>query len=442
MVSSMRARLTAWFSVCLAALIGAAVCLLVWYADYATARNADRFLAQGVARTIGESAEYKTLAGLMEDEREDIVDTPVRINIVARAGRIAASTRKGPLEDARMDPQSWRLARGRLPSGLEVVAGIPWEQTRAELRRHAAELILLAMFVVLVAAVGSWMLVGRALRPIPMLARQAHASSEGKIAVILMAPSDDSEIVELVDTLNSLLAGIARTAAAKGRFYAAASHELRTPLQALSGHLELAIGRDRSTDEYKAALNEAYTQTRRLISLTRALLTLYQIDSLPRLAPGERVDLVEVCRRSLSHFQPLVDSRRIRVDLQAPAEAVVDAPPLCGDIVARNLIENALKYADDGGLVRIAIRSEPGALLLAVVNDCAQPPNWRDGDAFEPFSNRDGAAARGNGGTGLGLTICEAIARASDWTLTLRTGERCVAATLLIPWSFRKEDVR
>src|SRR5207249_3809373 len=138
---------------------------------------------------------------------------------------------------------------------------------------------------------GSWLLVGRTLAPISCLSREARAA-EGRGALAqLAAPSEDVEITELVSTLNQLLERVRATASQKSRFYAAASHELRTPLQALSGHLELALARDRSPEAYREAISEAYVQTRRLITLAQDILLLSQIESARALPPTEQVDL-------------------------------------------------------------------------------------------------------------------------------------------------------
>jgi signal transduction histidine kinase len=90
----------------------------------------------------------------------------------------------------------------------------------------------------------------------------------------MSSPSADQEMVELVSTLNGFLHRLSESVAVQGRFYAAASHELRTPLQALSGHLGLGLSSPRSSEEYRAILQEAHRQARRLKILVQDLLLL------------------------------------------------------------------------------------------------------------------------------------------------------------------------
>ena len=91
-------------------------------------------------------------------------------------------------------------------------------------------------------------MVGRTLSPIDRLSRQAAAASVESLDVRLAAPSRDAEVVRLVATLNGLLQRLSDAAESRGRFYAAASHELRNPLQALLGHVEVTLDKERDRE--------------------------------------------------------------------------------------------------------------------------------------------------------------------------------------------------
>src|SRR5262249_28045507 len=179
-----------------------------------------------------------------------------------------------------------------------------WWKTRAALLSQGALLGVLVLFLAFFTATGVWLLVGRTLQPIRGLARQADAASAASLEVQLKPPSEDAELVELVATFNRLLERLTRPRAARGRFYAAASHELRTPLQALSGHLELALTRPRTSDEYQSVVEEAFGQTRRLMRLVRELLLLNQLHQQASTPPAEPVDLAETVEGILFQLRP------------------------------------------------------------------------------------------------------------------------------------------
>ncbi|MHB1461294.1 MAG: sensor histidine kinase [Armatimonadota bacterium] len=436
MYKSIRARLTATFSVVLAALIAVAVYGLIHYSQQAAEHNADSLLMAAAKRVIMETADPKehfNLMKLIEEETENLQGSGLTISIVDAHGRVIGKSQKDAPSAASAVDNSWRTYSERLSSGNTVTIAIPWNTTSDVLNSHRLTLIWLAVFILVVASAGAWLLVGRALTPISLLARQANASSADDLAISLVPPSQDYEMVELVDTLNGLLRRVTETTSAKGRFYSAASHELRTPLQALSGHLELALSRDRTTEEYKTVVGEAYGQARRLISLVRALLFLYQLDSSTSLPPQESVELVDVCNRSLSHFQPMLEERGLQIHMHTPAKADIIAPPNHIDMLVRNLVENAAKYASAQGKVVLTISVDSSAVRLEIMNDCAALSDGATVKLLEPFARLDPSRNSQTGGTGLGLAICKSLADANGWLLDIQMESGSVRAVLVIP---------
>ncbi|HZT42670.1 MAG TPA: ATP-binding protein [Chthonomonadaceae bacterium] len=428
---SIRARMTLAFAGSIALLMLLACGGLIAYAHYVAERNAD-VLLQAAARKVrndlnGEDRNVP-LSRLMEDERQDLLPDRLALLIVdARGHALQQSQPEAPAWPRRDD--GWRV-RTVSAGPYTMVIGLPWQQTAADLRRQAWTLLSLGLFVVLVAAGGAWLLVGRTLSPISSLSRQARAASADYLRLHLSAPSGDSEIVELVSTLNGLLARLSETASAKGRFHAAASHELRTPLQALSGHLELALRQPRTGEAYRAVVEEAYTQTRRLIALAGDLLLLNQLDTAPP-PPKEPVNLAGICERILCASAPLIEARGLQAQSALPAEIMVEAPPTHIEMLVRNLIENAIKYAEAGGCVRVRITGASAIPRLDIFNTCAPLPEWNPDKLFEPFYRPDASRNSKTGGTGLGLAICKAIADVNGWTLTLQQESNGVSSTVL-----------
>ncbi len=431
MFKSIRARLTAAFSLYLVLLIIAAIVGLIWYARYFAERNAVNTLTAAAQSAVAESQQYDNLADLIAEEQEDLRGADLALSIVDKDGNVIGKTQ----EDAPSQPDvaNWRIVTSKLPNGAVVVVGMPWAKTNKSLVDHALTLVSLGVFVMIIASIGAWVLVGRALKPISQLARQAKVSSVDNLTISLNPPSQDHEMVELVDTLNGLLRRITETAAAKGRFYSAASHELRTPLQALSGHLELAMSKERSNEEYKTAMEEAYTQAKRLVSLVRALLLLYQFESLTSLPPKEPEDLVDICNQSLAHCRHTIAKRSLRLNLHMPQEAEILTPPSHIDILVRNLMENAVKYCSVGGLVEVNIDADGNGVRLEISNDFDQPMTWKPEEFFEPFSRWDTSRNTRTGGTGLGLAICKSIADANEWQLDVFAGGSRFSVMLYLP---------
>jgi signal transduction histidine kinase len=442
--------MTASVTLLFAAWVGLVCGGLIAYLYRSADRKASQYLSMAVREVTGDLRENLARPGpagestegviaIVNEEAREGVFGNLGLAVIAPDGKVAwRSQHEAPPWPGTPD-DGWRVAT--VPAGAStVVLGFDWAHTRETLREEAVTLLCLGLLAVVAAALGSWVLVGRTLAPIGLLSRQARDASAESLQVFLRAPSEDAEISELVTTLNGLLARLAETAAAKARFYAAASHELRTPLQAVSGHLELALGRSRTGDEYRAAINEALSQTRRLTRLAQDLLLLNQIESGRPGQLSEPVDVGEVCERALRQMQSTVAQRGLRLSVGAVLlsagaipEATVFAPPTHVEILVRNIIENAIRYARPGGEVQLSLERCGEGALLRVFNECPPVADWDSASLFDPFARLDASRSAATGGNGLGLAICGAIANANRWTVALdHTGEGVLATVLFV----------
>ncbi len=432
---SIRGRMTAFFAASLAVLM---VCLsagVLWYTDHTARDQGDAMLRAGIVRVRQEVAEMKSPADLptaLEESREALAPDGIALLLVNRHGQLTYHSRGIAPSWPPRYPGSWRIRTIRTDFGTLIIA-LPWWRERVRLLAQGRALTILSLLVIGAGAVGAWVLVGRTLSPIAMLSDEARTASADRLQISLHAPSPDSEVVGLVDTLNGLLERIAHDIVSKERFYTAASHELRTPLQALSGHLEVALSRDRKAGEYRAALEEALAQTRRLSSLVQSLLFLNQVELASSSVRTEEVDLEDVCQRALFQLRPLISERGLRIRTSGAASWIIDAPPTHVEMLVRNLLENAVKYASRGGEVRLKLDDRS----LEVSNDFPGATRLDMAQLVEPFVRVAGTEP--TEGNGLGLAICTAVAQANGWTLDLSQDDRSVHARVTFEQPLRRQ---
>jgi len=297
--------------------------------------------------------------------------------------------------------------------GDQLVIALYYKNSKESLKNQAILLGLLAGCCFLVVTGSTWYLVGKVLAPIPRLSKQARAA-ESDLKTRLAVPSSDTELVELVSTLNQFLDRLARSTEMRSRFYSAASHELRTPLQALSGHLELALNKQRSAEEYREALEEAQGQTYRLIRLTRDLLLLNRLETASQIEKQE-LDLADLCENAWSALARQAEARQLKVDMEFQEGCFVHSNPSYLDSLCRNLLENAVKYTPTGGEVVIRVSTDG----LTVCNDSAPLAPEDLEKLCEPFFRPDHARSGFSGGNGLGLPLVAAIVEHEGWHLKL-----------------------
>lgn len=423
--SSIRARVTSIFVLTVACLAGGVTWLLVFGGERVADVEDFRMLHQ-VAREARDLLPHPDWQNRIGDLAATQTNRERGIAIlVFDRDRVLWHTRGSVPDYRKPNDPTWRVAYARGRPNF-VLVGRPTAGFLADRARIRTELILISVVVVIAVAGGSWLLVGRTLRPIREVARQAADASTDNLSVKLIAPSNDTEVVVLVDTLNGLLGRISDTVAAKGRFYSAASHELRTPLQALSGHLETALGQERSQEQYEAVIQEALRQTTRLTSLSQGLLLLHQLEA-GTSRDVQDVDIGEVIRRVSDDLTPLLEARRLTLSIEIESTARVKSNPAHDEILIRNLLENAAKYATEAGAIQIRFFRNA---VLEVFNECAPIPNWDSEKLFEPLYRLDSSRNAKTGGNGLGLAICRAVCQANGWTISLSQTSNGVRATV------------
>ena len=415
----MRARMTATFAGVITLLMVLICGGMTAYLHRIEHREVDDLLGQSAREVALELRDHPELASspaaIIAEEGEEMRDRNLAVLVVDASGRILAQSQKRVPSWPPRGDDDWRTQQIPTGAGTSIVLAAPWGATEHGLRNFALALGGVSVLVVLFSSLGAWILVGRTLSPIGLLARHAASASTDDLRVQLQAPSGDVEVTDLVGTLNGLLERQARAAQAKGRFYAAASHELRTPLQALSGLLEVGLSRERSNDDLRATLGEAQEQSRQLVELVRDLLLLNQLDMATCAPPAQEVDVPDVAERVLKHLEPQIQERGLRVSTDWAGATEITVPWNHLEMLVRNLLENAVKYATRGGQVRVSL----SASTWEVWNECAPVAGWDEDKYFEPFFRPDASRNSQTGGNGLGLAICKAICTSNGWSITL-----------------------
>jgi hypothetical protein len=320
---------------------------------------------------------------------------------------------------------AWRNPRlllaeaGPRGSGLVVVVGTSLDQVIDSTTHVDRALAVGGPLVVLLAAVGAWVLAGRALRPVEGLRAEAAALSKRETPGRLPVPATRDELASLATTLNDLLERVQRSLAEQRYFVAAASHELRTPLAALHAELELAVRPERSTPELAQAVATSARRVDLLVQLSNRLLLLAEADEgVLRLRPEVRT-LQPVVADALEGQRARAEQRGVVLVLDADpgVEAAIDEPRLRE--VLDNLLDNAIRYAPVSSLVEVSLRSnsEPACSVLEVRDHGTGFPADFLPLAFEPFSRPDRSRARDRGGAGLGLAIVRKVVEAHAGTV-------------------------
>jgi two-component system OmpR family sensor kinase len=292
-----------------------------------------------------------------------------------------------------------------------TVAAVRRDQRDEALRELIGQLTLANLAALAIASLVGYRLARAALAPVERYRSEAARIAGGATGVRLAVPDrSDDEVARLGRTLNDMLTALEAALDRERRFINDASHELRTPLTLLSTELELALRRPRSAAELEQTLRSAAADTAHLIALADTLLSVgvqpAHADSAPE------VNLTEL-------LAGLVERYRATTGEALPAE-VAAGLTVRGDATGlgravTNLFDNAVRY----GTPPITVTAVPvdGLVRLTVHdNGPGMSPQFLP-HAAERFSRAD--TARTSPGTGLGLSLVEAIVRAHHGELRI-----------------------
>jgi signal transduction histidine kinase len=201
-------------------------------------------------------------------------------------------------------------------------------------------------------------------------------------------------------------------------FTADASHELRTPLSVIEAEVTLTLSAPRDADRYRDTVERVNGESKRLRRIIDDLLWLARFDSEPAPPRDELVDVFAVAQGCADRFGALARSRGIALSVEhlGDADPLITAPPEWIDRLAGVLVDNACRYAGEGGTVRVSVLAY-GNRTTVIVEDSGPgiPPEERP-LLFDRFHR----ATDDGSGTGLGLAIADSIVRSTGgrWRVT------------------------
>jgi signal transduction histidine kinase len=294
--------------------------------------------------------------------------------------------------------------------------------------------------VLVLAAAGGFWISGRALAPVDRITRDVKSISWRNLDRRLDEPVADDELRRLAVTFNDMLARIQLAAAEMARFTADASHELRTPVSLTRTTAEVALGRDRSADEYRAALAEISTQMERMSALVNDLLLLARSDVGVETSVTASVDLSALVAETTGALRPTLAREGVTLDLDlsidaapAPLTVIGNAESLRRLLVI--LLDNAIKYTPRDGHVTVRLSRAPQGAAIDVIDSGSGLDATDRVRAFDRFYRGAVARQQAPEGSGLGLSIARTIVDRHAGVISLAPGpgDRGCWARVILP---------
>jgi two-component system, OmpR family, sensor histidine kinase QseC len=323
----------------------------------------------------------------------------------ANAPLVPLGTQASGFDTVRHDGRAWRVfaARGG-EQDVRVYVGERVDARDAILRAVMSGMARpLVVALPLLALLTGWA-VYRGLAPLSALARELRAREPGSIAPLALA-QPAAELLPAVTALNALFERIGGLLEAERRFTADAAHELRTPIAAIAAQAQVALGATNDA-ERRHALQATLAGCERAARLVDQMLTLARLENADA-PPATRINVAALLRQVVAQLLPAAEARGQALELEAPPQLDAAMDETLLGVLARNLVDNALRYSPAGARVVVAL-AQDGTRWALTVDDAG--PGLDDAARArlgERFFRVLGPEASG---TGLGWSIVRRIA--------------------------------
>lgn len=216
------------------------------------------------------------------------------------------------------------------------------------------------------------------------------------------------ELSELAGAFDQMMARLEGSFIKLNQFSEDLAHELRTPVNTLMGEAEVALSRNRTSEDYRQVLGSALEEYTALARLIDNLLFLARAENAPASLERRQLDARQEIEAVRAFYEAVSEEKGITVTCQGKGGIMAD--PILLRRALSNLISNALRHTPQGGKITISIaQAAEGGTQISVTDTGSGISASQVPRIFERFYRVDGARRREEGGTGLGLSIVKSI---------------------------------
>ncbi|MEP3437453.1 MAG: HAMP domain-containing sensor histidine kinase [Hoeflea sp.] len=306
-----------------------------------------------------------------------------------------------------------------LPNGMRLMVGRDLGE-REQVRGLVRQALGIALAIMFAGALAIWYFVGRrALKRIDHMSEASKKILAGDLSQRLPVNGSGDEFDRLSLSLNTMLGRIERLNEGLRQVSDNIAHDLKTPLTRLRNRAEAALADDGGAQAHREALEQMIADSDQLIRTFNALLMISRVEAGSSTAQMSEVDLSGLAADAAELYEPAAEEQGIKLTADiAPGITIRGNRELLAQALS-NLIDNAIKYADEGAVPQIAVTltSNLNEVRLAVSDTGPGVPADRREDVVKRFVRLD--ESRSKPGTGLGLSLVQAVTALHGGTLQL-----------------------
>ena len=284
-----------------------------------------------------------------------------------------------------------------------IVVATPMYRVDMKLQDIFIKMLILNPILLILLLLGANLIIDRILNPIKEITKAANEISVGDLDRIIPIPAQNDEIKDLVVAFNSMVIRLRNGIDMIHRFNSDVSHELRTPLTVIKGEMELALRKDRDKEYYKEVLKKSLKEINYMIEMVEEMLMFSKIES--ELEQKENINLDEVLLKIISKLSFKAKSKNIKIEFEKLESIQIKSNPFLINAIFINIIDNAIKYSKENGIIKISLYKEDENIIFEVMDTGIGIKKEELKNIMDRFYRSDESRNRNIKGFGLGLSI-------------------------------------
>lgn len=260
-------------------------------------------------------------------------------------------------------------------------------------------------------------------KPLKLMSEAARAMSNGDFSKRIPVTSDD-EIGELSAAFNTMTNSLTSLEGMRKSFVANVSHELKTPMTTIAGFIDGILDGTIDTAKHKHYLEIVSDEVKRLSRLVESMLSMTKLESGEMAMRLEIFDLRELVFTTVISQEQRIESKHIEISgLDVLENISIEADKDLIHQVLYNLLDNAIKFTDDGGKIEFSLKGEADKTIFVLTNTGKGIPQKDINFIFERFYKVDKSRSASKNSSGIGLYIVKTIIKAHKGTIMVSSKE-------------------
>ena len=311
-----------------------------------------------------------------------------------------------------------RILYAMLSPAIIVQLGQAMESYSRFLDAFKGIFIATMTFMIIVAAGVGWFMAKRAVSGVEAVTRTAQKISGGSLQERVPVKPRGDEIDQLATTFNHMLDRIQILLTEIKEMSDNIAHDLRSPITRIRGVAEVILTTGASLVEYEGMAASTIEECDRLLDMINTMLLISKTESGVDKLSREEVDIAGLVRDACELFAPVAEDKRVSLSCHVPGESLLSGDKRMIQRMLSNILDNAVKYTPSGGKVEVSVSENEKQDIVVSVQDTGVGISEADlPRIFERFYRCD--QSRSQAGTGLGLSLARAIARAHGGDITV-----------------------